>query len=113
MFVYRHITVIALHSATSYLDDGPHWQIRTLALCKQDGVDFHEPFDFCRDPSKGETLWEVTMAAIAKVLSRAFTASQTTRAETPMMLVAFGLVGLVISVLLANYGLDVPVDYSF
>jgi hypothetical protein len=52
------------------------------------------------------------MAAIAKVLSRAFTASQTTEIETAMMLLAVGLGGLVISVLLARYGLDIAVDYS-
>jgi uncharacterized protein involved in exopolysaccharide biosynthesis len=53
------------------------------------------------------------MTAIARVLSRAFTASQTSQVETAMMLIAVGLVGLVVSVLLATYGLDIPVDYSF
>jgi uncharacterized protein involved in exopolysaccharide biosynthesis len=53
------------------------------------------------------------MTTIARVLSRAFTARQSSPAETAMMLIIFGLVGLVVSVLLATYGLDLPVDYSF
>ena len=60
-----------------------------------------------------ETLWSFRMAAIAKVLSRAFTARQATEVETTLMLLAFGLFGMTVSVLLARYGLDIPVDYSF
>lgn len=50
------------------------------------------------------------MTAIAKVLSRAFTTSQNTEGETILLLIAFGLVGLVFSMLLASYGIDMPID---
>jgi hypothetical protein len=39
--------------------------------------------------------------------------NQTTQFETALMLVAFGLMGLVISMLLVSYGLDIPTDCSF
>ena len=76
-------------------------------------IDFIETLDFCLDTSRSETLWRVAMTTFARVLSRAFTARQSSPAETAMMLIIFGLVGLVVSVLLATYGLDLPVDYSF
>jgi hypothetical protein len=47
------------------------------------------------------------------LITRVARKSQTSDVETAMMLIGFGLLDLVISVLLPNYGLDIPVDYSF
>lgn len=52
------------------------------------------------------------MAAIGRVLARAFSADEGT--STPLLLIVFCLVGLVTSFLLARYGADLnvvwPVD---
>jgi hypothetical protein len=83
---------------------------RQIGAAIQDFSQPVEPKTSTPRPMVGVELWRSQMAAIAKVLSRAFPTTDT-EIETLKTIIMFCGVGLVVSLLMATNGLDMSAGF--